>query len=228
MKQWRDPRPTLPDNLDADPGDGLDRLVGISDGIFGFAMTLLAINVDFPGLPSTTDPTQITQAVWDLAPQIAIYVTSFLLVAVYWQVHRRTFRIIKRNDGPLTWLNLLQLMLVAFLPVATGLFDRYPDVTAVVVLYAGTLFIIGLFGSLLWWHARRANLVDEKANPILLEYYSFRGGVTLVIYFALMAIGVVLPQYARAALLLLLVYPFLQPIFRWWYNFRHGAQGTQL
>jgi uncharacterized membrane protein len=229
MMQAPESLPSFPDNLDADPGDGLERVIGLSDGIFAFSMTLLAVNVDFPHLASNTDPAQVTAAVWELAPQIAIYATSFLLVAMYWQVHRRTFRFIKRNDAPLTWLNLLQLMFVAFLPVATGLFDTYNNVTAVVVLYAGTLFIIGALGWLLWWHAIRARLVDDKTSPIVLEYYTFRGTVTLIIYLFVLAVGVFIPAYARMVLLLFfLIYPFLQHIFRFWYKVRHSAQGNEL
>lgn len=224
MTSQREPPPSFPADLDADPGDGLDRVLGISDGIFGFAMTLLAVNVDFPNLPPNSDPAQITQAVWELAPQLAIFATSFLLVAVYWQVHRRVFRYIKHNDAQLTWLTLLQLMFVAFLPVATGFFDTYPNVTAVIVLYTGTLMAIGVLGSLMWTYAQRAHLIDPNANPILLEYYTFRGSVILLIYLLVLVVGLVAPVHARSILLLLfLTYPFLQRLFRFWYRLRHPA-----
>lgn len=227
MTQPPEPSPPLPADLDADPGDGLDRVLGISDGIFGFAMTLLAVNVDFPNLAANTDPAQVTQAVWDLAPQLTIFATTFILVAMYWQVHRRVFRYIKRNDAQVTWLTLLQLMFVAFLPVASGLFDTYPDVTAVIVLYAGTLMAIGVLGSLLWSYAQRAHLIDPNANPIMLEYYTFRGNVTLLIYLLILAVGIVAPLYARTVFFLfILVYPFLQQLFRFWRKLRHGTKGT--
>jgi len=214
--------PSFPDDLDAEPGDGLDRLISLSDGIYAFAMTLLAVNVDIPHLAADAGNGEITTAVLGLAPQLEIFITSFLLVALYWQISRRTFRYIVRNDAALTWLTLLQLMCVAFLPVATGLFDTYGTVTSVVLVYAGTLAIIGILGRILWQHAIRAGLLDGKLHPVYIEYFSFRSSVTIGIYLMLMVVAFLQPQYARWILfLLLIIYPFLQRIFRWWYTFRH-------
>src|SRR5581483_2286366 len=113
------PYPDL-QNLDADQGDPPDRLISLSDGIFAFAMTLLAINVELPTFTANSTVDEVTQHVVALLPQFFIFATSFLLVALYWTVHRRTFRYIVRSDTTLTWLNILQLLFVAFLPVATG------------------------------------------------------------------------------------------------------------
>lgn len=140
----------IPSDLDVDPDTRTDRLIGLSDGIFAFAMTLLAVNVDLPRLASNLTPAEVTSSVLELAPDFLIYVTKLLLVGVYWQVHRRTFHFIKASDAALTWLNLLQLMCVAFLPVAAGLFDTHTNVSIVIVVYAATLLSIGLVGLLLW------------------------------------------------------------------------------
>lgn len=213
--------PSFPDNLDADPGTGMERLIALTDGIFAFSMTLLAVDVNIPQLAVTASASQVTDAVVQLVPQMVIYVTSFLLVAVYWQINRRVFRFVKRVDGYAVWLILLQLMCVAFLPVATGLFDTFGDVTAVILLYAGTLTVIGILGQLFWLHAIRAHLLDESMNPILVEYYTFRGAMTTLVYLAVMLVAAVAAQYARLVLLLMLFYPFLQTLFRRWYRFRH-------
>lgn len=216
------PLPPFPDNLDSTSVLSLDRLIGLSDGIFGFSMTLLAVNVDLPHFVAEPTAAQVTEAVIGLVPQIAIFASSFLFVALYWQVHRRTFHFIKRNDSQLTWLTILQLMCVAFLPVATGLFDTYASVPSVILLYAGTLAVIGVTGQWLWTHAVRAGLVDENANPILLDYYTFRGRVTILIYLLVMVTGIVAPEYARGVLvLLLLTYPFLARIYRLLWQSRH-------
>jgi TMEM175 potassium channel family protein len=214
-------RTSFPDDLDADPGNGIERLIGLTDGIFAFSMTLLAVDVNIPQLAVTASAPQVTDAVVQLLPQIIIYVTSFLLVGLYWQINRRVFRFVKRVDGYAVWLILLQLMCVAFLPVATGLFDTFGDVTAVILLYAGTLTAIGILGQLFWFHAIRARLLDESMNPILVEYYTFRGTVTTLVYLLVMVVAVVSIQYARLVFLLMLGYPFLQSLFRRWYQLRH-------
>lgn len=218
-------RIAVPDDLDldADPGYSMDRLLGLGDGIFAFAMTLLAINVDIPRLAANASSRDVTTAVLDLVPEITIFVTSFLLVALYWQVNRRMFHYVIKSDNVLSWLFILQLMFVAFLPVATGLFDTYPQVSVVIVVYAGTLLVIGILGQLLFRHARRAGLVDPSAREIQLEYFNFRGAFTIFIYLVVLVVGVLATDYARYAFLILwLFYPFLARAFRIWYRFRQG------
>lgn len=214
----------IPSDLDVDPDTRTDRLIGLSDGIFAFAMTLLAVNVDLPRLASNLTPAEVTSSVLELAPDFLIYVTSFLLVGVYWQVHRRTFHFIKASDAALTWLNLLQLMCVAFLPVAAGLFDTHTNVSIVIVVYAATLLSIGLVGLLLWRHAISAKLMVENLHPIYIDYYFFRGRVTITIYVLMLFVGIIAPEYAQLVLLLMFIYPFLQRIFRFLYRNKYVEQ----
>lgn len=214
----------IPADLDVDPDNRTDRLIGLSDGIFAFAMTLLAVNVDLPRLASNVTPAEVTSSVLELAPDFLIYVTSFLLVGLYWQVHRRTFHFIKASDAALTWLNLLQLMCVAFLPVAAGLFDTHANVSIVIVVYAATLLSIGLVGHLLWRHAISAKLMVENLHPIYVDYYFFRGRATITIYTLMLLVGIVAPEYARLVLLLMFIYPFLQRIFRFLYRNKYAEQ----
>ncbi len=209
------PYPDL-QNLDADQGDPPDRLISLSDGIFAFAMTLLAINVELPTFTANSTVDEVTQHVVALLPQFFIFATSFLLVALYWTVHRRTFRYIVRSDTTLTWLNILQLLFVAFLPVATGLFDTYNYVPAVVLIYGGTLSIIGIIGILLWRHATdQHRLVDPKLSPEVIRYYRFRGEFTVAVYVFYTLVGYLNPEIGRWLLLvLLLTYPFLTHGYR--------------
>lgn len=214
----------MPENLDVEIDRRTDRLIGLSDGIFAFAMTLLAVNVDLPRLASNVTPAEVTSSVLELAPDFVVYVASFLLVGLYWQVHRRTFHYIKASDATLTWLNLAQLMCVAFLPVAAGLFDTHTNVSIVIVVYAATLLSIGLVGQLLWRHAVSAKLMVENLHPIFIEYYLFRGRVTITIYTLMLLVGIIAPEYARLVLLLMFVYPFLQRIFRFLYRNKYAEQ----
>lgn len=209
-------QPSFPDDLDADAGDGLGRLIGLSDGIYAFAMTLLAINIDLPQVAASASNADVTNAVLNLTPQFTVYISSFLLVGLYWQVSRRLFRLIVKDDSVLSWLNLAQLMFVAFLPVATGLFDTHPTVPIVVVVYAATLWTIGVVGQLLWRHARVAKLLHPDVPPVLVDYYNFRGNFTIVVYTLLLLGGLFIPVYARLVLLLLLTYPLLQRIYKFW------------
>ncbi|HZQ11152.1 MAG TPA: hypothetical protein VFD70_31565 [Anaerolineae bacterium] len=62
-------------DLDAERDSNLDRIIGLSDGIFAFSMTLLAINVELPGLAENIDPTKVTEEVYRSRPR-PVYVVS--------------------------------------------------------------------------------------------------------------------------------------------------------
>lgn len=208
-------RPLAIAELDAASDSDLDRLISLSDGIFAFSMTLLAVNVDLPALTQPGNAAEVTEHVLELIPQFTIYATSFLLVAVYWVIHRRAFRNIQRSDDLLTWLNLAQLLFVAFLPVATGLFDTYSYVPIVVLVYGGTLSAIGLFGWLGWRYATKNHrLVDPQLSPEIIRYNNVRGGLGVVLYVLYIALGIFSPELARYLLLVgLILFLFLPRIY---------------
>ncbi len=217
--------PPFPD-LDTDSGTDLSRHIGLSDGIFGFSMTLLAVNISLPDLPPHSDVPAITAHIEMLVPLFLVYALSFLLVGLYWQVHRRVFSYITGYDAVVTWLNILQLLFVAFLPVATGLYQTYSEIPIVIVLYTGTLVAIGIVGQLLWHHViGPANLVDPSLTPVLKEYYSFRGYATILVYVVMLLVGLVEPVAARWVLVgLVVIYPFLNRVYRLWWQWRHPNQ----
>lgn len=199
-----------------DETDKPDRLISLSDGIFGFAMTLLAINVALPAMGASATPEQVTEHVLNLIPEFLVFATSFLLVGMYWVVHRRTFRYIIKADSTLTWLNLLQLLFVAFLPVATGLYDTFNSVPIVALVYGSTLVIIGVIGHAVWYHATKGRrLVSPDLDPELVRYFKFRGDLVIAIFVLYTILGYLTPEYGLwVPLLLLVTYPFIAHAYR--------------
>jgi uncharacterized membrane protein len=78
---------------------GIARLVAFSDGVFGFAITLLIINVisAFPSLPSSASDEQLVGALLGLGSSFFSYVLSFYVVGAYWVAHHRMFSSIIRS-----------------------------------------------------------------------------------------------------------------------------------
>lgn len=205
------PRP----DLDAEQDTALDRTLSLSDGIYGFSMTLLAVNLTITGVARSTDTSQVTQQVYTLIENFGFFAVSFLLVGLYWQVHRRVFHLIDHTDVGLSWLNILQLLFVAFVPVPTGLFISYPEVPIVVQLYAGTLLAIGLIGALILRHASVAGLFQADVSPELVRYLSFRGTYTIIIYLLIVLIAFFDTRVSRIVFIAFLFgYPFLQRVYR--------------
>jgi uncharacterized membrane protein len=97
---------------------------GFSDGVFGFAMTLLV--ADLALHPPGTPLQQVNHA-W---PAYLAYVTSFLTIGGAWLLHTALTDQLARIDQLFLRLNLLVLLAVVFLPFPTRPFR---EVTRVLI-----------------------------------------------------------------------------------------------
>jgi uncharacterized membrane protein len=204
----------MPDDADTQAGRkfrGTDRLKAYSDGVFSIAATLLVLDIAVhpPGTLA-----QILQA-W---PDYLAYLVSFLTIGAAWMAHTALTDRLTRSDPVFLQINLLVLLVVAFLPfptklVATALHNTDAERAAVTV-YGLTLLAIRALGSALDGYARHAHLYsppedggdsDEvqgpqrKLLPVLIEY------VIAIL------IGLVLPEVAvvlYCAIAVYLIVPF--------------------
>jgi uncharacterized membrane protein len=136
------------------------RLEALSDGVFAVAITLLILNVKLPHEVASN------HALWSMlrqiAPNIAAYVLSFCIIAIFWNGHHTILSLAKKVDRPLIWMNLLYLMLVAFMPFPTSLLATYHHYQAAVILYSSVLVCIGLLHfillSYIYYHPQVAQM----------------------------------------------------------------------
>jgi uncharacterized membrane protein len=132
------------------------RLEAFSDGVFAIAITLLVLEIKVPP-PSTA----LGAALLQLWPSYLAYVVSFLVIGAIWINHHAMFRHIVRVDGTLLLLNVLNLMLIAFLPFPTAVlaeaFHRATDEPIAAAFYGGILTVIGIFVNAMWRYAARGH-----------------------------------------------------------------------
>lgn len=114
----------------------LGRLISLSDGVFAFAMTLLIVSVEVPDLTGAATEANLAGDLRALWPQVLSYVIGFLVIGFLWSAHRRTFSRIKDFDETLIRLNIVLLMLVAFLPFPIGVLGEYGNLSLPATLYA--------------------------------------------------------------------------------------------
>ena len=208
----------MPDDGDTQPGRqflGTDRLKAYSDGVFSIAATLLVLDIAVhpPGYLS-----QILQA-W---PAYLAYLVSFLTIGAAWMAHTGLTDRLTRSNPTFMQINLLLLLVVAFLPFPTKLVTNAVALhntgaeRAAVTIYGLTLLAIRTLGSALDAYARRAHLYSppgdggdgddiqgprEKLLPVVIEY------VIAIL------IGLVLPEVAvvlYCAIAVYLIVPFRQ------------------
>jgi uncharacterized membrane protein len=135
-------------------------LITLSDGVFAFAITLAAVEI---GAPDAWDDLADLWTQWRLP--LLTYCVSFLFVASYWNGQRTLFARLVRVDARLTMLALLQLLFVALVPVATGLFYEHSKQTGAFVVYCATLAICGYLTAALWGYVTlHPTLVHVESN----------------------------------------------------------------
>jgi uncharacterized membrane protein len=188
-----------------------DRMEGFSDGVFGFAATLLVLDIALrpPGTPLQ----QLLHA-W---PGYLAYLVSFLTIGVSWLLHTALTDQLTGVDQLFLRLNLLVLLVVVFLPFPTGLVAdalRHDDISGervYVTLYGLTLLAISLLGSALDAYARYQHLYSPAQEGEELHRTQRKSLPAVIGYVIAILIGLALPVAAVAlyfGLAVYLVVPF--------------------
>ena len=124
-----------------------DRLIALSDGVFAFAATLLALEVHIPPGWNGEIATLVTT---DSVTKLIGYVVSFTVVAIYWLGNRRILSMFRYVDGIASFLGVCVLMLVALLPPVSQTLMIGGRFTSAVLFYVGYVTLIGWMQALLW------------------------------------------------------------------------------
>ena len=139
-----------------------DRMEGFSDGVFGFAITLLVLDLALrpPGTP--------LQQVLHAWPAYLAYIISFLTIGGTWLLHTALTDQLTRTDRLFLRLNLLVLLVVVFLPFPTRLVaDALHNTSGERVyatMYGLTLLAIRLLGFALDAYARHEHLYSPAGE----------------------------------------------------------------
>ena len=139
--------------LDATGERETDRLEAFSDGVFAFAITLLALELKDPTL-SGGGP--LFSGLVNQWPAFFAFATSFSTVLVMWMNHHNMFNYIKRIDREFMLLNGLLLAFVTLTPFTTSLVANHilsSDHNIAAAVYSGAFFFLSVAWNVLWHHA---------------------------------------------------------------------------
>ena len=180
-----------------------------SDAVFAIAITLLVLDVAVhkPGTPLE----QVLLA-W---PAYVAYVVSFLTIGAAWLAHTALTDRLAQSDSIFLRLNLLLLLVVAFLPFPTRLVaDALQNIDAervAVTFYGLTLLAIRLLGAGLAEYARREHLYSPPTEGEQPPGAQQKLLSVVIGYVIAIITGLLLPAVAVAvyfALAVYLVVPF--------------------
>jgi TMEM175 potassium channel family protein len=188
---------------------GKDRMEGFSDGVFGFAATLLVLDITIhpPGTP--------LQQVLHAWPFYLAYIISFLTIGGAWLAHTALTDQLARTDQLFLRLNLLVLLVVVFLPFPTGLIaDALHNTSGervYVTVYGLTLLAIRILGYFLDRYARYQHLYSPATEGEELRSTDRKFLPVVIGYLIAIITGLLLPDVAVAlyfGIAVYLVVPF--------------------
>jgi uncharacterized membrane protein len=136
------------------PNDDRDtgRIEAFSDGVIAVAITLLILDVHVPDVQ-----TGLLQALLNQWPVYLGYITSFLVITIFWANHHNMFRNIYQVDYALLIINSFFLMCIAFIPFATAQLTKYitspTEQHTAAIVYGATLLLNGILFNTIWWYA---------------------------------------------------------------------------
>jgi uncharacterized membrane protein len=163
-------------------GAGPERLETLADGVFAIVMTLLVLEL---GVPVVADATsgEITEALKEMWPEFLIYFLSFLVLGVFWMMHKMIFDAIEIGDTPLIWLNVLFMAVAALIPFSTALVAEYRNLTIVALVYGLNMLAAFAAAWAIWAYATQGRrLTSDDLDTVLIKGGNRMG----IVYFAVL------------------------------------------
>jgi len=144
----------------------LERLLFLSDGVYAIALTLLAVELVLPEAAADLHGRALLTSLLESWPRVLAFLTSFTVIANFWVGHNVLFQHVRRFDGGLMWLALLQLLCVAFIPYPTSVIGGHIGDPVAQQFYFATLLLTGLVMATLWWYMNSGRrLVAPDLDP---------------------------------------------------------------
>ena len=187
------------------------RLEAFSDGVFAIAITLLVLDIAVPANAGE----HLLRSMAHLWPSYLAYLVSFSTIGAIWLGHSAITDYLERADSVFMRLNLLLLLVVAFLPFPTRLFADFlgeakPERVAANI-YGITLLVAAALLLVLWRYAVHEGLVRPDANDEEIQLLTQRLIPGLVGYLILIVAGLFAPIVAAVGYLAIAVF-FIVPI----------------
>jgi uncharacterized membrane protein len=189
-------------------------LKALSDGVYAIAITLLVLDIAVPA----SEDKDLLGSLGHLWPSYLAYVVSFSTIGASWLGHNAITEYLDRANATFVRLNLLLLLLIAFLPFPTRLFADYigqdqPERIAATI-YGVSLLLSSTLLWALWRYAVHARLVRPDAADEEVQFLTQRLTPGLGGYLVLIVAGLFVPVVAVIGYLAIALYyiiPFRRP-----------------
>lgn len=144
---------------------GLERIAGLSDGVFAIAMTLIVFEIRVPDPASIHSEADLWAALQTLAPRLVTYLLSFLTLGIYWSGQQTQLNHLARGDRHLTWIYIGFLAGVAIMPFSTSVLGEFIDLRLALIVYWLNFALLGAILYAAWIYAIHSDLLKPDAPP---------------------------------------------------------------
>ncbi|NOT51172.1 MAG: DUF1211 domain-containing protein [Chitinophagaceae bacterium] len=129
-------------------------------------MTILVLEFKVPEEAFHSDG-NIKSFLHHLLPSIFSYFISFSTIVILWMDHHNLFRLLKRADPPLVFLNFLFILFLSATPFTTSLAGRNYESPFAVSLVGINYLLMNLAFSSIWVYALKNKMISEQAQQQL-------------------------------------------------------------
>jgi uncharacterized membrane protein len=163
------------------------RLEAFSDGVLAVVITIMVLNLHPPAGDHLTD-------LRPLLPKLAVYLLSFIFVAIYWNNHHHLFQVVSRISGVVLWANAHLLFWLSLTPAAAAWLGPHLGDTAPTAVYGVVLIGSAIAYTIL----TRSLLAVQPADSPLARAVGrdTKGILSLVAYAVAIAISPVAPWFS--------------------------------
>lgn len=143
-------------------GQSVERLAALSDGIFAVAMTLMVLDLHVPLAAAIHSEGELWRALTALAPQLVMYMMSFLTLGIFWVGQQTQLNHLARSARSLTWMHILFLFAVTLTPFSTRLLAEFAAYRLALLAYWANLLLLGAALYFTWNCAMGLGLVKPE------------------------------------------------------------------
>ena len=188
------------------------RIEALTDGIYAVAMTLLVIELKLPAHELVHSQQDLVVAVINLLPKFIAWVISFLVLALFWLGHHRSFQLVRHVDGKLVALNLVQLGLASLIPFSSALSGEFGQILFSQIFYSANMALLAVMALLITRYIFRHPELCVHPMPVNI-YRGTRFRIIGLIAISIVAvlIAMVIPRAGNSAFMLMM---FITPLSR--------------
>ncbi len=182
------------------------------DAILAIIMTILVLEFKVPEESFASDH-ELKHYMLHLAPSFVSYLVSFSTIVILWMDHHNLFRLMKRADVYIVFLNFLFILFLSATPFTTALAGRNFHSPYAVTIVAVNYVMMNLAFSAIWFYAMKKGFVSMD---IIEQLSTKRENGIIIIGILLQILSIPLAQVSTYISFLLFILVLILHIIRLW------------